>query len=73
VQILLINTDECGAPERFGPKLLYVPNKNGKIDIEEVKPFLHLIGSEHFVQPKVISITQSTEMDTVYTLEEIKK
>lgn len=63
-----INVDECGAPEKFtGCKLLSVPTKEGKITLEDVKPFLHGVGFEHHVQPKVISISQSTEMGTVYT------
>lgn len=67
-----IHTDECGAPDRFGPKLLYVPNKSGKVSIEEVKQFLFMKGIEHHIQPKVISITQATELGTVYYLEEIR-
>jgi|SRR5437762_507102 len=68
-----INVDECGAPERFtGCKLLSVPTADGKLRPEEVKPLLHGIGVEHHVQPRVISISQSTEMGTVYRPEEIK-
>src|SRR6267143_1904584 len=68
-----INVDECGAPERFtGCKLLSVSTKDGKLRPEDIKPLLHGIGVEHHVQPRVISISQSTEMGTVYTPEEIK-
>lgn len=68
-----INVDECGAPEKFtGCKLLTVPTKDGKLRPEDVKPLLHGIGVEHHVQPRVISISQSTEMGTVYQPEEIK-
>jgi threonine aldolase len=68
-----INVDECGAPEKFtGCKLLSVATKDGKIRIEQIKPFLHGVGFEHHVQPRVISISQSTEMGTVYTPAEIK-
>ena len=67
-----INVDECGAPERFtGCKLLTVPTTDGKLRPEEVKPLLHGIGVEHHVQPRVISISQSTEMGTVYRPDEI--
>jgi threonine aldolase len=63
-----INVDECGAPEKFtGCKLLSVPTKDGKITVDQIKPFLHGVGFEHHVQPRVISISQSTEMGTVYT------
>ena len=68
-----INVDECGALERFGSaKILQIPNKNGKIDIEGVKKYLHSIGDEHHTQPRVISISQTTEMGTLYTIEEIR-
>jgi threonine aldolase len=68
-----INTDECGAPEKFtGCKLLAVSSKDGKINVDEIEHLLHGVGDQHHVQPKVISISQSTEMGTVYTLPEIK-
>ncbi|NMB07487.1 MAG: low specificity L-threonine aldolase [Tissierellia bacterium] len=68
-----INTDECGALERFGGnKILYVPNRNGKIYPEDIKNFLSSRGDEHQVQPRVISISQITEHGTIYTIEEIK-
>jgi len=69
-----INVDECGAPEKFtGCKLLTVATKDGKITSDQLKPFLHGVGFEHHVQPRVISISQSTEMGTVYTPREIRK
>jgi len=68
-----INVDECGAPEKFtGCKLLSVSTDNGKITIERIRHFLHGVGFEHHVQPRVISVSQSTEMGTVYTAEELK-
>jgi threonine aldolase len=68
-----INVDECGAPEKFtGCKLLSVPTPDGKITAEQVKPFLVHIGFEHHVQARVISISQTTEMGTVYMPREIK-
>ncbi len=68
-----INVDECGAPEKFtGCKLLSVPTDGGKITVDQIKPFLHGVGFEHHVQPRVISISQSTEMGTVYTPQETK-
>lgn len=68
-----IQTDECGAPEKLtGCKLLPVPTKNGKITPEGIRPHLHGFGFEHHSQPKVISISQVTELGTVYTVDEIK-
>lgn len=69
-----INTDECGAAEKFiGCKLLTVPPKDGKITVDQIKGFLHAAGNPHHNQPKAISITQSTEMGTVYSPAEIKR
>ena len=68
-----INVDECGAPEKFtGCKLMTVPTADGKLSPEDVKPLLHGIGVEHHVQPRVLSISQSTEMGTVYRPSEIR-
>lgn len=68
-----INVDECGAPEKFtGCKLLSVRTPDGKLRIEQIKPFLHGVGFEHHVQPRVISVSQATEMGTVYTKNELK-
>jgi threonine aldolase len=68
-----INNDECGAPEKFtGCKLIPIPTKDGKLTVEAVKGAWHGIGDEHHVQPRVISITQATEMGTIYRPEEIR-
>ena len=68
-----IHVDECGAPEKFtGCKLLAVNTPDGKLTVGHIAGQMHGIGFEHHVQPRVVSITQSTEMGTVYTLEEIK-
>jgi threonine aldolase len=68
-----INVDECGAPEKFtGCKLLSVRTPDGKLRIEDIKSFLHGVGFEHHVQPRVISVSQATEMGTVYTKKELK-
>lgn len=69
-----INVDECGAPEKFtGMKLIPISTNNGKITPDQVKPHLHGFGFEHHAQPKVISITQPTELGTLYTINEIKQ
>ena len=68
-----IEEDECGAPEKFsGCKLLPVEPVNGKITAEAVKRHLKGFDFEHHSQPKVISISQVTEMGTVYQPEEIR-
>jgi len=68
-----LNEDECAAPEKFiGTKILEVEPHNGKIKPEQVEPFLESFGFQHHAQPKVISISQVTEMGTVYTPDEIK-
>lgn len=68
-----INVDECGAPQRIvGSKLLTVPTPDGKLTPDLVRTQLHGFGFEHHSQPRAISITQSTELGTLYTLEEIK-
>ena len=68
-----INVDECGAPEKFtGCKLLPLATPDGKIKVDQIKPLLHEVGFEHHVQPRVISVSQATEMGTVYTPRELK-
>jgi threonine aldolase len=68
-----VNVDECGAPEKFtGCKLFSMPTSDGKLRVEQIKPLLHLFGNEHHVQPRVISVSQATEMGTVYTKKELK-
>ena len=68
-----IYTDECGAPEKFtGCKLIPLPAREGKLTVEAVRQAYHGIGDQHHVQPRVISITQATEVGTVYKPSEIK-
>ena len=68
-----INVDECGAPQRIvGCRLLTVPTPDGKLTPELVKTQLHGFGFEHHSQPRAISITQSSELGTLYTLDEIR-
>ena len=64
--------DECGAPEKFiGCKVLVVDTPDGKVTPELIEKHMHGIDFEHHSQPKVISITQCTEMGTVYSVAEI--
>ncbi len=69
-----LNMDECGAPEKFtGCKLLTVQTSDGKLTVEGISAHMHGFDFEHHAQPKVVSITQSTELGTVYTPEEIRE
>ena len=68
-----IHTDEGGAPERVsGLKLFTVENQNGKLTPESIASQVYDIGFEHRAQPMVVSITQTTEVGTVYTPEELR-
>ena len=68
-----IEQDECGAPEKFtGCKVLTVDTDDGKVTVDMVDKHMHGFDFEHHSQPKVISITQATEMGTVYTPAEIR-
>lgn len=69
-----INVDECGAIEKqSGSKLLTVPTFDGKLSIGLIRNHMHGFGEQHHVQPKIISLTQCTELGTVYTPEELKE
>jgi threonine aldolase len=69
-----IEGDECGAPEKFiGCKVLVVDTPDGKITPALIEKHMHGIDFEHHSQPKVISITQCTEMGTVYSVSEISE
>ncbi|HEY5836010.1 threonine aldolase family protein [Streptomyces sp.] len=68
-----INVDECGAPERVGGlKLLTVTTEDGKLTPELIDRRAYGFTDEHRAQPQVVSITQTTELGTCYTAEEIK-
>lgn len=69
-----IETDECGASEFFsnGTKILLVPGEGGKVDLAAVE---HTVGRRsdiHYPKPKVLSLTQATELGTVYSVEELR-
>lgn len=67
-----INVDECGAPEKFtGMKLLSVKTPDGKLTVDNIKQHMHGFGFEHHSQPGIISITQPTEVGTLYSAEEV--
>src|SRR6266480_1507317 len=68
-----VYVDECGAPEKLtGCKLIPVATEAGKLTVDAVAHAYHGIGDQHHVQPRVISITQSTEVGTVYKPDEVK-
>jgi threonine aldolase len=67
-----LNVDECGAAERIvGCKLLTAPATDGKLTPELVAAQLSGRGDEHRVQPRVVAITQATELGTCYSLAEL--
>ena len=69
-QVAHINVDEGGAPERIlGSKLVALPTPDGRLQPEQLAATCARIGDEHAVQPKVLSVTQSTEYGTVYAAE----
>lgn len=68
-----INVDESTAPEKFlGCKIIGVPAPSGKLTPETVEARIIRLQDQHHPQAKVISISQSTEYGTVYSLTEIK-
>ena len=67
-----IEADETGAPERvLGTKLIDLPSDDAKIRPEQLVGLRHLQGVQHHVQPGIVSITQPTELGTLYTADEI--
>ncbi|WP_033541200.1 threonine aldolase family protein [Planococcus sp. CAU13] len=68
-----IHADEGGAAEGFiGGKLLTSPSADGKLTVQGIQRHLHHIGNPQRSQPKAVSISQCTELGTVYTIDEIK-
>jgi len=69
-----INVDECGALERFsGNKIIQIQTDDGKIKPEMIIDTLEVLGDEHAVQPRIISISQVTELGTLYEVNEIRE
>ncbi len=68
-----IETDECGAPEFFsnGAKLLTCKGADGKLDPAGIERLVTLRTDIHYPKPRVVSLTQSTELGTVYTPSEL--
>jgi threonine aldolase len=69
-----LNVDEAGAPEAVGGlKLLTTPTPDGRLTPELIEPLTARTGDEHAVQPRVLSLTQSTELGTLYSLAEVRE
>ncbi len=68
-----MNQDECGAPERLaGVKLLTVATEHGKLTPDLVEARIERLGDPHAVQPRVVSISNTTELGTVYSPAEVE-
>lgn len=68
-----LHWDECGAPEFFtGSKLLLCDTRDGKITLESLRAYFIRRGDQHYSQPRVLSLTQPTELGTVYSLSELR-
>jgi threonine aldolase len=68
-----VNVDECGAPEAIaGVKLLTVGTEQGKLTPELAERMITRVGDEHVAQPRLITISQCTELGTVYTRSEVQ-
>ncbi len=69
-----VETDECGGPEFFsnGTKVLLVPGGQGKVDVRAVDHAVTRRRDIHYPKPRVLSITQATELGTVYAVDELR-
>ena len=70
-----VETDECGAPEFFsnGTKVLLLGGADGKIEPEAIERAVHKRKDIHYPKPRVVSLTQATELGTVYTPDEVRQ
>jgi threonine aldolase len=70
-----IETDECGGPEFFsgGSKILLAPTVDGRLDVDGVLPLLDRRSDLHFPKPRLLSVTQPTELGTVYQVEHLAR
>lgn len=68
-----VHVDECGAPEKVaGVKMLPVPSPDGRLTPELIDRQAHGFGVEHHAQPRVVTVSQSTELGTVYTPDQLR-
>ena len=68
-----INVHETGAIEGTGHKIIYTPEKNGKIDISKIKETYNLYTDNHMVMPKALYLSNANELGITYTLAELKE
>jgi threonine aldolase len=70
-----VETDECGAPEFYsnGTKILLVPGEHGKVDLEAVAHAVHKRSDIHYPKPRALSVSQATELGTVYSPGELER
>ncbi|MDR2466506.1 MAG: low specificity L-threonine aldolase [Prevotellaceae bacterium] len=67
-----VNTDECGAVEKHtGCKLLTVPTPAGKLAPADIRARALGFGNQHHVQPRIVSVSQCTELGTAYSADEL--
>lgn len=69
-----IEKDECGAPEFFsnGTKVLLLPGANGKVQPADVERMVRARSDVHYPKPRALTVTQSTEVGTLYSPDELK-
>jgi threonine aldolase len=69
-----IETAECGAPEFFanGTKVLLLPGADGKVDPKTIEHAVRRRTDIHYPKPRVLSLTQATELGTVYSFDELR-
>ncbi|WP_018013956.1 threonine aldolase family protein [Teredinibacter turnerae] len=69
-----IETDECGAPEFFshGSKILTAAGEQGRLGYEGIASVVHKRSDVHYPKPKVVSVTQATELGTVYDVNQLR-
>lgn len=74
-EVAHVETDECGAPELFthGSKLLLGQGEHGKLDPQSIANIVTRRSDLHYPKPKAISLTQATELGTLYSLEDLRK
>ncbi|MGO1651315.1 threonine aldolase family protein, partial [Senegalia sp. (in: firmicutes)] len=68
-----INVHETGAIEATGHKVIAMDSKDGKLSIESIKKALNIHSDEHMVKPKMVYISNTTELGTIYTKNELKE
>lgn len=67
-----INVHEAGAIEATGHKIVTADSKDGKIKADQVVEAVKFHSDEHMVKPKVVFISDATELGTVYTTQELE-